>query len=111
MMARSIRSISRPISWSNQLGMIEHVVEREEASHEHFLGGDPAPASVPGAERTVDAAPVDPAHAADADDAAHVLFGGQGDPFGTASCPVEGLQRLLASSEMVDHVAASLLVV
>ena len=127
--------------------MIEHVVEREAAAHEHFPGGNPAPASVLGAERTVDAAPVDPAHAADASDAGRVLLGGhalrdegmdgpahllgvaaqqprplrpgedaametgQGDPFGTASRPAEALQRLLASSEMVDHVAASLLVV
>ena len=55
--------------------MIEHVVDHEQASHEHFPGGDPAPVSVPGAERTVDAAPVDPAHAADAGDAGRVLFG------------------------------------
>ena len=41
--------------------MIEHVVEREEASQEHFPGGDPPVADVLGAERTVDAAPVDPA--------------------------------------------------
>ena len=32
-----------------QLGMIEHVVEREEASHEHFLGGNPPVADVLGA--------------------------------------------------------------
>ena len=32
---------------------------------------------------------------------------GQGDPFGTASRPAEGLQRLLASSEMSDHLCAS----
>ena len=64
-----------------QLGMIEHVVEREEATHEHFLGGNPAPASVPGAERTVDAAPVDPAYAADAGDAVWILFDGL--PHGT----------------------------
>ena len=122
-----------------QLGMIEHVVEREEASHEHFRGGDPAPASVLGAERTVDPTPVDPAHAADAGDAGWILFGGhtlcdecmdgaahlfgaatqkprplrpgedtavetgQGDPFGPASRPAEGLERLFASLEMSDH--------
>ena len=44
-----------------QLGMIEHVVEREAASHEHFSRRDPASADVPHAERPVDPAPVDPA--------------------------------------------------
>ena len=59
-----------------QVGMLEHVIEREEAPHEHFRRGDPAAADVFGAESPVDVAPVDPTHAADAGDAAHVLFGG-----------------------------------
>ena len=54
--------------------MIKHIVEREEAPHEHFRRGDPAAADVFGAESPVDVAPVDPTHAADAADAAHVLF-------------------------------------
>ena len=39
-----------------QAGMIKHIVEREQAPHQHFPGGDPAAAAVPGAERPVDAA-------------------------------------------------------
>ena len=57
-------------------GMFEHVVEREEALHEHLLGGDPAATDVLGAERPVDPAPVDPAHPADAGDAGRVLLDG-----------------------------------
>ena len=56
--------------------MREHVIQREEAAHEHFSRRDPASADVPHAERPVDPAPVDPAHAVDAGDARHGLFGG-----------------------------------
>ena len=43
-------------------------------AHEHFRGGDPSAADVFGAQRPVDPACVDPAHAADAVDAGRVLF-------------------------------------
>ena len=57
--------------------MPQYVVEREEAPHEYFRGGDPPPAPVPCAERPVDPTPVDPADAADAGDAAgRVLLDG-----------------------------------
>lgn len=35
----------------SRVGMIEHVVEREQTPHQHFRRGDPAAAEVPGAER------------------------------------------------------------
>ena len=44
-----------------QAGVLEHVVEREQAPHEHFIGSGPAVAEVFGAERAVDPAPADPA--------------------------------------------------
>ena len=59
-----------------QARMFEHVVEREQAPHEDLRGGDLAAADVPGAERTIDPSPVDPAHAADAGDAGQILFNG-----------------------------------
>ena len=58
-----------------QAGMIKHIVEREQAPHQHFRGGDPA-AAVPGAERPVDPARVDSAHSTDAVDAGRILFDG-----------------------------------
>ena len=81
--------------------MIEHVVDHEQASHEHFPGGDPAPVSVPGAERTVDAAPVDPAHVVDAGDARHGLFGGH------ALCN-EGMDAASASILWIRHTWSTL---
>ena len=59
-----------------QAGMIKHIVEREQAPHQHFRGGDPAAAAVPGAERPVDPASVDSAHSTDAVDAGRILFDG-----------------------------------
>ena len=59
-----------------QAGMIKHIVEREQAPHQHFRGGDPAAAAVPGAERPVDPARVDSAHSTDAVDAGRILFDG-----------------------------------
>ena len=56
--------------------MIKHIVEREQAPHQHFRGGDPAAAAVPGAERPVDPARVDSAHSTDAVDAGRILFDG-----------------------------------
>ena len=44
-----------------QAGVLEHVVEREQAPQEHFIGSGPAVAEVLGAERAVDPAPADPA--------------------------------------------------
>ena len=45
-----------------QAGMIKHIVEREQAPHQHFRGGDPAR--------------VDSAHSTDAVDAGRILFDG-----------------------------------
>ena len=59
-----------------QVGTLEHVVEGEEASPQHLRGGDLAAAVVPGAERLVDRASVDPAHAADAVDAGRLPLDG-----------------------------------
>ena len=56
--------------------MLEDVVEREEAAHEHLGRGASAVADVLGAERAVEAPGEDPAHAADPPDAGHGLFGG-----------------------------------
>ena len=44
-----------------QAGVLEHVIEREQAPQEHFIGSDPAVADVLGPERAVDPAPADPA--------------------------------------------------
>ena len=44
-----------------QAGVLEHVIEREQAPQEHFIGSGPAVADVLGAERAVDPAPADPA--------------------------------------------------
>ena len=41
--------------------VLDHVVEREQAPQEHFIGSSPAVADVLGAERAVDPAPADPA--------------------------------------------------
>lgn len=59
----------------SQTGMFEPVAERERAPHENFPRGHPA-ADVLAAERPVDPASVDPARAADADEAGRVLLGG-----------------------------------
>ena len=40
-----------------QAGVLEHVIEREQAPQEHFIGSGPAVADVLGAERPVDPAP------------------------------------------------------
>ena len=123
--------------------MLEHVVEREQAAHEHRLGSGAAVADVFGAERPVELPAEDPAHSADAHDAGHGLFGGralrdqgvdeaarlfgmriqkpgplgadkhaavetcEGDPFGPASRPPEGLERRFPSPQMGDHLGGS----
>ena len=59
-----------------QVRVFEDVVEREEPSHEYFRGSDPSSAPVPGAERPVDLASVNSAHAAEASEAGRVLLDG-----------------------------------
>ena len=60
-------SASNAATFSGSVGshdksvMLEHVIEREQAPQEHFIGSDPAVADVLGAERAVDPAPADPA--------------------------------------------------
>ena len=44
-----------------QVRVLDHVVEREQAPHQHLGRGDPAVADVLGPERPVDCAPADPA--------------------------------------------------
>ncbi len=44
-----------------QIRVLDHMVEREEAAHQHFLGGGPAVANVLGAERAVGPPGEDPA--------------------------------------------------
>ena len=60
-----------------QAGMIDDVVEREQAPHEHLWRGVAAVADVLGSERPVDPPREDAAHAADPADAGHGLLGGQ----------------------------------
>ena len=59
-----------------QVQMVEHIVQREEASHQHLRGGDPSAWTAFSSERSVDAPPADAAHAADAPDANRLLFDG-----------------------------------
>ena len=137
--ASNARTFSGSVGSPRQAGILEHIVQGQETPHQHFRGDDPPLADVFGAERPVDLAPVDPAHAADADDAGRVHLGGhalggegmdgaahllgvatqkprplrpgedaavetgQGDPFGPASRPAEGHERLLASLQMGNH--------
>ena len=54
-------------------GVLEHVVEREQAAEQHFLRSVPAVADVLGAERAVDPASEDPAHLP----ALELLLGGE----------------------------------
>ena len=56
--------------------MLEHVVEREQAPHQHFGRRDPSSSVVPGTKRLVDPAPVDPADPVDAVDAGRLLLDG-----------------------------------
>ena len=58
--------------------MLKDVVEREQPTHQHVPGSDPAPPKeLPGSERPVDLAGVDPADATDPVDAGRSLFDGQ----------------------------------
>ena len=57
--------------------MLDHIVEREQAPHEHAGRRRAAVADVLGSERAVEGPCVDPAHAADPPDAGHGLLGGQ----------------------------------
>ena len=60
-----------------QVGVLDHVVEREEAPDEHGGGRGAAVADVLRAERPVELPGVDPAHAPDSADAWHGLLGGE----------------------------------
>ena len=60
-----------------QTRVLDHVVEREQAPHEHLWRGVAAVADVLGSERPVDPPGEDAAHAADPSDAGHGLLGGQ----------------------------------
>ena len=59
-----------------QAGMIEDVVECQQPTHQHVLGGDPPPKEIPSSERPVDLAGQDPAHAADPVDAGRGFLDG-----------------------------------
>ena len=60
-----------------QAGMLDHVVEREQAPHEYGGRGVAAVADVLGSDGPVDPPGEDAAHAADPPDAGHGLLGGQ----------------------------------
>ena len=60
-----------------QAGMLDHVVEREQAPHEYGGRGVAAVADVLGSDGPVDPPGEDAAHAADPPDAGHGVLGGQ----------------------------------
>jgi len=60
-----------------QVRVLDHVVEREQAAHQHLGRSVPPMPDVFGSERPVDAAREDPAHPPDAPDARHGLLGGE----------------------------------
>ena len=74
--ASKAATFSGSVGQPRQVGVFEHVVEREEPPHQHFRGSDPSSAPVPRAERPVDLASVDSAHAAEAAEAGRVLLDG-----------------------------------
>ena len=92
-----------------QAGVLEHVVKREAPPREHVLGiGSPVaedPADLPPLQHVLGGEPLARAGPGRTNAPASDRSGktGEDDPFGPASRPTKGLERLLASLEMGDH--------
>ena len=75
--ASNAATFSDSVASPRQAGMLDHVVEREQAPHEYGGRGVAAVADVLGSDGPVDPPGEDAAHAADPPDAGHGLLGRQ----------------------------------